>query len=425
MVMWVVFAVFTVLVILSGLGLVWLARRTLGGVFLGLAVFFYGMVFLFLTLPRLVAIDPAFTNLSSLLVLIVHAATSVAFSIVYPRIVLNRGHKVALGLTGVVATVLVALVLMDPQSYFQDGEVTTRWFVMFFVTSSLSFLLVLIVLGLRWLTSAPGARRTQIAWGLIPFIFVNLHDGLGFAVYPYLFHPGVDFEWSWIVTIPSFGMVFVTSSLALLAGLALVGIALTRVIKGNPTLDERALAYVTLYLLPLTLLQVVDESRTGIYHYYVDYLFVFLILYAVARFNMVDLDLKLKWTMNRGTVAAAFIAVFFVVSELSKLFIEGLVGNAIIGVLGASTLVFAIAPLQSVAQRLSDRAMPHVQDSPGYRDQRSATIYQAQVESLASDGHISIKERSALLRLQKDLGLEPGHANQIEAQVMEAILARA
>jgi tellurite resistance protein len=40
------------------------------------------------------------------------------------------------------------------------------------------------------------------------------------------------------------------------------------------------------------------------------------------------------------------------------------------------------------------------------------------VESLMADGRISKKERSALLRLQRDLGLSGDEANRLEGEVL-------
>lgn len=415
--MWILFAVLTILVILAGVVLIWLARRTLGGLFLGLAVLFYGMMFLLLMSDKFPGVDPGFAHIAALLMAVLHSGAALAFGIVYPRVILERWHIIMLGSTGAAVAILLGFVLSSPGLFFQEGEATSIWWATFFLTSSLMFLLVLVFLGARWLNSPPGPHRIQIAWGLLPFIFVNLHHGLFDVVYPHLF--ALHWHWTRVYTDPPYQAVLATSFLAMLTALVLVGIAMARVIRGNPTPDERALAFVSLYLLPLTLLQVLDRTGTGIVHYYVDYVFVFLILYAVARYNLIDLDLKLKWTINRGTMAAVFIAVFFVASEAAQQFFGETLGSQYVGILAAGALVFAIAPLQSLAQRISERAMPNVQDSHAYRVERRATIYRAQVESLAADGQISVKERRALLRLQKVLGLGPGHANQIEEQIME------
>lgn len=94
--------------------------------------------------------------------------------------------------------------------------------------------------------------------------------------------------------------------------------------------------------------------------------YVLLTAYGIATVHLFDIDLHLKWTLQRGTVAAAFIAVFFVVSEGTATVLSGSLGT-LAGLLVTGLLVFALAPLQRSAERLADAALPSVQDTPEYR----------------------------------------------------------
>ncbi len=47
----------------------------------------------------------------------------------------------------------------------------------------------------------------------------------------------------------------------------------------------------------------------------------------------------------------------------------------------------------------------------------------AQVESLLADGHLSVKERGTLLRLQGGLEMDAETSNRIELEVLDALAA--
>ncbi|MBI4394017.1 MAG: hypothetical protein HY556_09520 [Euryarchaeota archaeon] len=86
-------------------------------------------------------------------------------------------------------------------------------------------------------------------------------------------------------------------------------------------------------------------------------LFVLLVSYGIVRTHLFDVDLKIKWTIKQSTVAAAFIAVFFIASEAAQAFFAGSLGPYV-GIVAAGALVFALAPLQRAADRVANAAMP-------------------------------------------------------------------
>ncbi len=149
--------------------------------------------------------------------------------------------------------------------------------------------------------------------------------------------------------------------------------------------------------------------------------FVLLLGYGILKTQLFDIDLKVKWTLEKGTVAAVFVAVFFVVSEGAQVLFAGFAESEILGVLAAGALVFILSPLQRLAGRLGDVAMPGVEDTEAYRQERKREVYQASVEELLADGKITTKERRMLGRLQDELGLQGGEASRIEADVREAV----
>lgn len=148
-----------------------------------------------------------------------------------------------------------------------------------------------------------------------------------------------------------------------------------------------------------------------------------LVGYAILRTQMFGIELTVKWTLEKSTVAAIFGIVFVAVAEG----VERLLGlqGTLYGLLAAVSVSLFIRRVEIGAERVADRLMPDVQDTPAYREQRRAEIYRAQLEQLMADEQITTKERKALLQLQEDLGLDGDEATRLEREVLEAMAVEA
>lgn len=413
----------TVLMPILGLAFLWVTRRTLAGLFLGLTVCLWGLFWLAFG-TGMGMVETGNTSgawipfAAGQLVYVLMAGGMVAFGIVYPGLVLDRWSRWALASTGLATIGLLALVLLHrPWVVTPDGPSDPYWTVLD-ATVAGALLAVIVLLGRRWLTSPPSKRRTQIAWALTPFLFWSLMDGLVFHVYPLFLGPNYDLAW-WFsdpVTVLMRGLLLT----AMASGLALAGLAMARVLRGAPEPDERGLAFVTLYLLPVTLLSVLDpaysEGQIPEVHPLLLALFVLLVLYGVARYSIVDLDLKIKRSLKRSTVLGAFGVAFLVASEAVEalLAIDGL----LVGIAAAVGIGLVFRRVEQLAENVADHLMPGVDASSAYLDGRRATIYRAQAESLLADGQISEKERSALDQLRGELGLARTETDEIETDVL-------
>ncbi|MDJ0812747.1 MAG: hypothetical protein QNJ23_03405 [Woeseiaceae bacterium] len=149
-------------------------------------------------------------------------------------------------------------------------------------------------------------------------------------------------------------------------------------------------------------------------------LFVPLIAYGVLRVQLFDIDLRIKRSLKRSTVAAAFVATFFVVSELAGNFLSNQLG-AVLGVLMTGGLVFFLDPIQRAAERLSDAAMPNTHDTPEYASYRKLQVYENAVQAALEDGHISDRQRRVLNSMIKSMGIDPSVAEQLETDARAAI----
>lgn len=144
-----------------------------------------------------------------------------------------------------------------------------------------------------------------------------------------------------------------------------------------------------------------------------------LVGYGIVRYQLFDIDVRIKLGVKRTTLAGAFLAVVFVVAQLVQAF-AGLMFGAIAGAVAAGLLLVAIHPLQRMAERVSDAAMPHVSDTAEYRTVRKREVYLAAVESAMDDGEITDKERNVLATLADQLGLGVKETVEIERAAKDA-----
>ena len=137
-----------------------------------------------------------------------------------------------------------------------------------------------------------------------------------------------------------------------------------------------------------------------------------LVAYGAVKWQLFDLDLRIKVTIRRGTVFAVLLGAFAVFTVMAENFLTDRYGW-VWGGLAAGLLLFALSPLQRLGARVADSAFPRVADTPAYRRFRAMEIYKAAVEELLPDG-ITPKERRALERLRGKLGVGPADASLIE-----------
>jgi len=88
----------------------------------------------------------------------------------------------------------------------------------------------------------------------------------------------------------------------------------------------------------------------------------------------------------------------------------------------AGVLLLAINPLQKAADKLADKAMPNVADTPAYASFRKLEVYKAAVEELAVGG-VTEKERRALDALRAKLGIALSDAKAMERNIVSALVA--
>jgi hypothetical protein len=155
-----------------------------------------------------------------------------------------------------------------------------------------------------------------------------------------------------------------------------------------------------------------------------------LLAYAILRHQLLGLDVKVRWTIQKSTIAGAFIGVFFVASEGAQAFFGQGAGNEWLGIAAAGLLVFAMAPLQRAAERVATAAIPVAGGpSPGPsvppppRSSREA-VYKDAVRLALRDRVLTLEEERALARLGEHLGFATSEAlalrEAVEAEALRA-----
>jgi hypothetical protein len=144
-----------------------------------------------------------------------------------------------------------------------------------------------------------------------------------------------------------------------------------------------------------------------------------LLAFSILRHQLLGIDVKVKWTIKRGTLAGMFLAVFFVVAQLGQNYLSGALGWAVGGV-AAGLMLFALTPLQRLAERVADAAMPGVKAVGEMTRDDRASLYREAARTAWADGVLTRDERAMLDTLRDRLGLGGDESIRIEREAAGA-----
>ncbi|HEX2023009.1 MAG TPA: hypothetical protein VHH36_09850 [Candidatus Thermoplasmatota archaeon] len=145
--------------------------------------------------------------------------------------------------------------------------------------------------------------------------------------------------------------------------------------------------------------------------------YVPLLAYGILKSQLFDIDLKIKWTVRQSTIGAIFLAAFLAGTSAAGEYLSSEYGF-LVGGAGAGLLLFALAPIQRVAERVANRAVPHASGSAEYIAYKKFEVYRAAFEGVLEDGRVNAKERLMLTNLRAKLGLREDDAAALERDVM-------
>ncbi len=159
-----------------------------------------------------------------------------------------------------------------------------------------------------------------------------------------------------------------------------------------------------------------------------------IVVYAVARHTLsttdpFELDYRLKITIQRSTLGAIVLAVFFVLAEG----LQDVFGNApvvqdlgpmwsrAVALVGVGALLVVFHPLQRMAERVSSSALPDARRLKDIEDPEREQIYAEQATIAWSDGNLTRKERILLDRLRERLEIPVQTAARLESQAVGSL----
>jgi len=142
-----------------------------------------------------------------------------------------------------------------------------------------------------------------------------------------------------------------------------------------------------------------------------------LLAYAVLRFQLFNIDLKVKFALQHSTVGALIIGGFIVGSEVLESLVP--VSGTVLNIIVAIAILVMLRPMQLLALRMTNGLMRSVQNTPEYLGVRRLVVYRAALEEVVEDGLVTDKERRILNHLRDDLGISPGEAVALEKELKQ------
>lgn len=129
-----------------------------------------------------------------------------------------------------------------------------------------------------------------------------------------------------------------------------------------------------------------------------------LVAYALVRYRLFGVDLKLKTGLRQGSMAAAFGGVYLAAFTVLTLIGLSLLRSFLVALVPMLSLGFAFAPLRRAAGRAAHVLLPDVEPTPHYLARRKMQIYVAAVEEAQARGPAAAEE-TFLRVLRKRLGI--------------------
>ncbi|HVM45758.1 MAG TPA: hypothetical protein VM582_07455 [Candidatus Thermoplasmatota archaeon] len=147
--------------------------------------------------------------------------------------------------------------------------------------------------------------------------------------------------------------------------------------------------------------------------------------YALLKYRIFDIDLRVKTGLARGLVAGVAVGGFFLASELAEGFVADRTGSALMGLAAAGVLLLVETRVTHMGRRLADRALPRVEPTRDYLDTRRLNVYRAALESAERDEVLTPRERQMLDALARELRLTSEERGAVEREARHRLAAPA
>jgi hypothetical protein len=122
-----------------------------------------------------------------------------------------------------------------------------------------------------------------------------------------------------------------------------------------------------------------------------------------------------SWPTPWSATAFTFLAVFFVGAQLAQNYLSTAYGWGLGGV-AAGLLLFAVSPIQRMAEHFTQTVMPHGKPVGAMTHPERLDLFRHQAVLVWSDGFLGRKERAILDTLRERLAIPHEEAARIEAE---------
>lgn len=390
-----------------------------GPLVLGLNFVAFAAILFLLSIPQMfVDAAPAWAEYGAYIARIVLWTSLLAFAVAYPHWKLTAARVWLLALVVAPGALLLVTAAVNPPLFMRpDGGPTALLKALTLGLRDAALVASLWVFGRHWFR-ATGSLRAQYAVVLVPYLLYGLNDGLG-ALLPSLF-PAVG------AAEPNPFLVLL-SSLAVLSVLAIAGFAVRRMMTERSNGEER---FLLVWVVAATVLSFVQflapqlGKETLFLHFLVDGFATFVLFYGVARYHVLDIDLKVKIGIKSGVLGGVAVGIVFVVEQAISQFIGQIFGLAV-GALVAAAGILLLTPVKNFAEKLSDRAVPQVAaagSADAYLSYRRLAIYRSALEGLLRDGVRDLDKAHSLKALRRQLHITAAEHAMLEAEVRGELL---
>lgn len=127
--------------------------------------------------------------------------------------------------------------------------------------------------------------------------------------------------------------------------------------------------------------------------------------YALLRYHLFDIDVKVRFVIRSSSLAFAFTIFFFGISELVEYLLQTSQGQSI-SLVAAGIMTLVLKPVEDrIGERWANRVLPHAKPVKDLTRTQKVQVFREQMELALQDGTLSDKEREMLVKLQDRLGI--------------------
>jgi len=281
----------------------------------------------------------------------------------------------------------------------------------------LAMAVVALRFGLDWARAAPGPGRPSLLLVAVGFALLPLYQGTRVLLYEAAgLEPFSALHVTTDVLYLTFRQTYLVWALALLPAGALMGLlarearhargAGARAAARNATLALCAGPLAALAItLAVTSTPGVFADITGFFPRAFGLALPVLATYALLRYRMFDVELKLKVGIRQGTLVTVFLGAALVTGQLAQYLLPG---ESLPGIelVAAALVVLALARIHRMADVVADKALPGVRGDPAYLSERKLEVYRSALERAHAGGaEPTPREAEMLASLRAELGV--------------------